>query len=77
MAERVAALVDGPTATGAPLPPSPATDPGRAGPPTPFVCEDDVRAAIRESRPIVIGERTIVTPAARDLAATHGVFVER
>ncbi len=77
VAERVAALVDGPTATGAPLPPSPATDPGRAGPPTPFVCEDDVRTAIRESRPIVIGERTIVTPAARDLAATHGVFVER
>ena len=79
VAERVAALVDAPAVAGAPLPPSPPPDPGRgAGPPTPvpFVCEDDVRAAIRESRPIVIGERTIVTPAARDLAATHGVFVE-
>ena len=39
-----------------------------------FVCEDDVRAALRESRPIVIDERTIVTPAARDLAERHGVF---
>ncbi|MYN64841.1 MAG: aldehyde dehydrogenase family protein [Acidobacteria bacterium] len=79
VAERVAALVDAPAAAGAPVPPSPTRDPGRAaGPPTavPFVCEEDVRAAIRESRPIVIGERTIVTPAARDLAATHGVFVE-
>ena len=79
VAERVAALVDAPAGAGAPLPPSPTPDPGRAaGPPTPvpFVCEDDVRAAIRESRPIVIGERTIVTPAARDLAAMHGVFVE-
>ena len=79
VAERVAALVDAPAAPGPPLLPSPATAPGRAGPPTPvpFVCEDDVRAAIRESRPIVIGEHTIVTPAARDLAETHGVFVER
>ena len=79
VAERVAALVAAPAAPGPPLLPSPATAPGRAGPPTPvpFVCEDDVRAAIRESRPIVIGERTIVTPAARDLAETHGVFVER
>ena len=81
VADRVAALVDAPTAARAPLAasPAPATDPGGAGPPqpVPFVCEDDVRAAIRESRPIVIGERTIVTPAARDLAEPHGVFVER
>ena len=42
-----------------------------------FVCEDDVRAALRESRPIVIDERTIVTPAARDLAERHGVFAGR
>jgi acetaldehyde dehydrogenase (acetylating) len=40
-----------------------------------FVCEEDVRQALRLSRKIVIGERTIVTPAARDLAEAHHVFV--
>ncbi len=44
--------------------------------PTDFVCEDDVRQAIKQGRRIVIGERTIVTPAARDLAEQHRVFVE-
>ena len=41
-----------------------------------FVCEEDVRLAIRQGRKIVIGERTIVTPAARDLAEQHRVFVQ-
>jgi acetaldehyde dehydrogenase (acetylating) len=41
-----------------------------------FVCEDDVRQAIREGRKIVIGERTIVTPAARDLGDQHRVLVQ-
>ena len=41
-----------------------------------FVCEDDVRQAVRQGRKIVIGERTIVTPAARDLAEQHHVFVQ-
>jgi acetaldehyde dehydrogenase (acetylating) len=40
-----------------------------------FVCEEDVRQAIRLGRTILIGERTIVTPAARDLASAHRVFV--
>ena len=40
-----------------------------------FVCEDDVKQAVRLGRKIVIGERTIVTPAARDLAEAHRVFV--
>jgi acetaldehyde dehydrogenase (acetylating) len=40
-----------------------------------FVCEEDVRQAIRLSRKIVIGERTIVTPAARDLADAHRILV--
>jgi hypothetical protein len=44
--------------------------------PTDFVCEEDVRVAIRQSRKIVIAERTIVTPAARDLAEQHRVFVQ-
>jgi acetaldehyde dehydrogenase (acetylating) len=44
--------------------------------PTDFVCEDDVRQAMRQGRKIVIGERTIVTPAARDLGEQHRLFVQ-
>jgi hypothetical protein len=40
-----------------------------------FVCEADVRAAIREQRKIWIGPRTIVTPAARDLAGPSDILV--
>lgn len=40
-----------------------------------FVCENDVREAIRASRKIYIGPKTIVTPAARDLAERHDVLV--
>lgn len=42
--------------------------------PVEFVCEDDVRQALQEKRPIVVDDKTIVTPAARDLAEQHGVF---
>ena len=44
--------------------------------PVDFVCEDDVRQAIKQNRKIVIGERTIVTPAARDLGDQHRLFVQ-
>ena len=44
--------------------------------PADFVCEDDVRQAVRTGRKIKVGERTIVTPAARDLAEQHKVFVQ-
>jgi acetaldehyde dehydrogenase (acetylating) len=40
-----------------------------------FVCEDDVKQAIKQGRKIVIGERTIVTPAARDLGDAHRILV--
>jgi acetaldehyde dehydrogenase (acetylating) len=40
-----------------------------------FVCEQDVRAAIAESRKIYIGPKTLVTPSARDLAAKGDVLV--
>ena len=40
-----------------------------------FVCEEDVKQAIKQGRKIVIGERTIVTPSARDLAEPNRVFV--
>ena len=44
--------------------------------PADFVCEDDVRQAVRQGRKIVIGERTIVTPAARDLGDQHRVLIQ-
>jgi acetaldehyde dehydrogenase (acetylating) len=43
--------------------------------PAEFVCEDDVRQAMRQGRKITIAERTIVTPAARDLGEQHRLFV--
>ena len=52
--------------------------PASASPPAAavtFVCEDDVRTARRESRTILVNERTIITPAARDLGEEHRVFV--
>lgn len=44
--------------------------------PAEFVCEEDVRQAMRQGRRITIGERSIVTPAARDLADQHRLFVQ-
>jgi acetaldehyde dehydrogenase (acetylating) len=44
--------------------------------PVPFVCEDDVRAALKTGRTILIGEKTIVTPAARDLGEASRIFRE-
>ena len=41
-----------------------------------FVCEDDVRAAIKAGRKLLIGEKTIVTPSARDLGESTKVFVQ-
>ncbi|MBI3282408.1 MAG: hypothetical protein HYZ57_21530, partial [Acidobacteria bacterium] len=40
-----------------------------------FVCENDVRAAMQRAARIYIGPKTIVTPAARDLAAQHDILV--
>ena len=51
----------------------PARPPDRAAE---FVCEDDVRQAIRAGRTILVSSRTIVTPAARDLGEEKRVFVE-
>jgi acetaldehyde dehydrogenase (acetylating) len=43
--------------------------------PVPFVCEDDVRAAIGAHSKIVVGKKTIITPSARELAEAHDIFV--
>ena len=40
-----------------------------------FVCEDDVRKAIGQSKKIFIGPKTIVTPSARDLAGPHDILI--
>jgi acetaldehyde dehydrogenase (acetylating) len=40
-----------------------------------FVCEEDVRHAIAQGRTILVGERTIITPSARDLGEARRVFV--
>jgi len=40
-----------------------------------FVCEDDVRQAVAQSKKIYIGPDTIVTPSARDLALRHDTLV--
>ena len=42
--------------------------------PCDFVCEEDVRLALKAGRKIVLSERAIVTPAARDLGDQHRVF---
>lgn len=43
--------------------------------PEKFVCEDDVRLAVKTGRKLLIGERTIVTPAARDAGEAAKIFV--
>jgi acetaldehyde dehydrogenase (acetylating) len=54
---------------------SPRTVPSSAAAPADFVCEDDVRQAIRAGRKVLVGEKTILTPAARDLGEAEQVFV--
>jgi hypothetical protein len=67
------------TGNPAPSPGKPVADPPRASPvpvrePAKFVCEDDVKAALRTGQKILLDERTIVTPAARDLGEAHRLF---
>ena len=71
-------------AQAAATPPSSHTPPVKSSGPEPagvekavdFVCEEDVRQALRQGRKIVIGERSIVTPAARDLGEQHRLFIQ-
>jgi hypothetical protein len=44
--------------------------------PAQFVCEDDVRQALKSGHKILLDSRTIVTPAARDLGEEKRVFIE-
>ena len=42
--------------------------------PLDFVCEEDVRVAMQAGRKLLVSERAIVTPAARDLGDANRVF---
>ena len=53
----------------APKPPEPRVDIA------PFVCEDDVRQAMRKNQKIYVGPKTILTPSARDLGAQYDILV--
>ncbi len=44
--------------------------------PVDFVSEAEVRAAMKRKEKILVGRKTIITPAARDLAAQHDIFVK-
>jgi acetaldehyde dehydrogenase (acetylating) len=44
--------------------------------PAAFVCEEDVKRAIRTGRKVLIDERSIITPSARDLGESNKVFVD-
>jgi acetaldehyde dehydrogenase (acetylating) len=54
--------------------PQPSTRPAASVAPLTFVCEEDVRLAIQKGQKLVVAERAIVTPAARELADTHQVL---
>ena len=58
-----------------PTPEAPAPRPSHPIEITDFVCEDDVRRAIAQSKKIFIGPKTIVTPSARDLALRSDTLV--
>ncbi|BCS33330.1 acetaldehyde dehydrogenase (acetylating) [Luteitalea sp. TBR-22] len=64
-----------PAAAAAPLPPAP-LEVQNVGPAVDFVCEDDVRQALRAGQRIRLAARAIVTPAARELGDANDVFVD-
>ena len=66
----------GPRASGSETRETPARPVSVGDKPADFVCEEDVRQAIKHGRKIVIGDRSLVTPAARDLGEQHRIFVQ-
>ena len=63
-------------APGAPAPSALSAPSAPSAPsPVPFVCEDDVRTAVKNGQKIVVGDKTIITPAARDAGEAARVFV--
>jgi acetaldehyde dehydrogenase (acetylating) len=66
--ESAAVAAPRPAEAAGPVPDDPA--------PVDFVCEDDVKAALKAGRKLLIHEKTIVTPAARDLGESARVFIQ-
>jgi len=67
------------TADGAERSVPPASPPETAATPqapAEFICEEDVRVALGAGRKLVIGEKTIITPSARDLGDSNKIFVQ-
>jgi acetaldehyde dehydrogenase (acetylating) len=70
-----------PSAPGAPTPAAPVSPVTRvSASPAPrqaasFVCEEDVRHAVKSGEKILVTEKTIITPAARDAGEAAKVFV--
>ena len=56
-------------------PPAEPTPPEAPPEPVGFVCEEDIRQAVKEDRKIHVDGKSIVTPAARDLGNQKGVLV--
>jgi acetaldehyde dehydrogenase (acetylating) len=52
------------------------SQPVPADTPEDFICEDDVREALKSGRRLLVGDRTIVTPSARELGDANKVFVD-
>ena len=55
--------------------PVPHSKPLPADNPRDFICEDDVRDALKSGKTLLVGEKTIVTPSARELGESSKVFV--
>lgn len=70
---KVSAPVPAPAEVAPQTPTAPAAP--TAAPPLPFICEDDVRAAIKAGTTLHANARTIVTPSARELAEAHQAIV--
>ncbi|MFN7977943.1 MAG: aldehyde dehydrogenase family protein [Vicinamibacterales bacterium] len=58
----------------APTPP-PSAAPALPSTPADFICEDNVRRAANDGRKLLVGPRTIVTPAARDVGLATDTLV--
>ena len=58
-----------------PTPPETPTEPPEPPEPASFVCEEDIRQAVKEDRKIHVNGKSIITPAARDLGNQKAVLV--
>jgi acetaldehyde dehydrogenase (acetylating) len=74
-AEQLSAGIDRWLATRGGAAPSQTPAPAAPASPEGFICEDDVRRAASEGRQLLVGPRTIVTPAARDAGAARDVLL--